>query len=39
MDRVACVEIRSPWGVDYLDLIQNEEGAWRILHILSHADA
>lgn len=37
MDRVACVELRAEWGVDYLHLIKSEDGNWTILHILSHA--
>lgn len=39
MDRVACVELTAPWGVEYLNLVLGEDGKWRIRHILSHFDS
>ena len=34
MDRVACVKLTAAWGADYMNLIEDEDGTWRILQVL-----
>ncbi len=34
MDRVACVKLTALWGADYMHLTKDEDGVWKIRHIL-----
>lgn len=35
MDRVACVKLTATWGIDYMNLIKDEQGHWQILHVMA----
>lgn len=34
MDRVACVKLTATWGVDYMNLTKEDDGAWMIRQVI-----